>query len=126
MGGQLPDEHNSFGFDSSYLSAELVTEVRSKIASFEMLLFSLCTSSCKSTLCDRNRDNRNKAINIIKLARVKYSFYCLCRKNLPMCSVHSPTNALFYLKKHIKIYIKIRVNIAPTCFGLRSSSGSLH
>ena len=32
----------------------------------------------------------------------------------------------FILKKHIKIYIKIHINIAPTCFGLRSSSGSLH
>ena len=32
----------------------------------------------------------------------------------------------FYFKKHIKIYIKIRINIAPTCFGLRTSSGSLH
>jgi len=42
------------------------------------------------------------------------------------CKVHSLTNALFYLKKHIKIYIKIHINIAPTCFGLRSSSGSWH
>jgi len=32
----------------------------------------------------------------------------------------------FYLKKHIKIYIKMYVNIAPTCFGLRPSSWSLH
>ena len=33
----------------------------------------------------------------------------------------------FYsFKEHIKIYIKIHINIAPTCFGLRSSSGSLH
>ena len=31
----------------------------------------------------------------------------------------------FKFKKHIKIYIKIHINIAPTCFGLRSSSGSL-
>ena len=42
------------------------------------------------------------------------------------CTVHSPTNALFYFKKHIKIYIKIHINIAPTCFGLRPSSGSPH
>jgi len=42
------------------------------------------------------------------------------------CRDHSPTNALFYLKKHVKIYIKIHINIASTCFGLRSSSGSLH
>ena len=32
----------------------------------------------------------------------------------------------FYFKKHIIIYIKIHINIAPTCFGLRPSSGSLH
>ena len=42
------------------------------------------------------------------------------------CRVHSPTNALLYFKKHIKIYVKIHINIAPTCFGLRPSSGSLH
>ena len=42
------------------------------------------------------------------------------------CRVHSPTNALLYFKKHIKISIKIRINIAPTCFGLRPSSGSMH
>ena len=32
----------------------------------------------------------------------------------------------FYFKKRIKIYIKIHINIAPTCFGPRPSSGSLH
>jgi hypothetical protein len=26
----------------------------------------------------------------------------------------------------MKIYIKIHINITPTCFGLRPSSGSLH
>jgi hypothetical protein len=31
----------------------------------------------------------------------------------------------FILKTHY-IYIKIHINIAPTCFGLRPSSGSLH
>jgi len=41
--------------------------------------------------------------------------------------VHSPTNALFIkLEKSFKIYIKIHTNIAPTCFGLRPSSGSLY
>ena len=52
-------------------------------------------------------------------------FYC-CTVHSGICSVYSPTNALFLFLKHIKIYIKIRINIAPTCFGLRSSSGSLH
>ena len=30
------------------------------------------------------------------------------------------------LKKNIKIYIKIHISIALTCFGLRPSSGGLH
>jgi hypothetical protein len=32
----------------------------------------------------------------------------------------------FLFKNHIKIYIKIDINIDPACFGLRPSSGSLH
>ena len=32
----------------------------------------------------------------------------------------------FNLKKHIKIYIKIHINIAPTCFDLPPPSASLH
>ena len=32
----------------------------------------------------------------------------------------------FLLKKNIKIYIKIHINIAPTCLVLRPSSGNLH
>ena len=40
--------------------------------------------------------------------------------------IHSPTNALLLIKKKkIKIYIKMHINIAPTCFVLRPSSGSL-
>ena len=30
------------------------------------------------------------------------------------------------LKTHIEIYIEIHINISPTYFGLRPSSGSLH
>ena len=52
-------------------------------------------------------------------------FYC-CTVHFDISTVHSPTNALFYFEKQIKIYIKIHINIAPTCFGLRPSSGSLH
>jgi len=37
---------------------------------------------------------------------------------------HQQMQSLF--KKHFKIYIKIHINISPTYFGLRSSSGSLH
>jgi len=43
-----------------------------------------------------------------------------------ICKFHSTTNSLFYFKNHITIYIKIHINIAPTCFGLRPSSGGLH
>jgi len=52
-------------------------------------------------------------------------FYC-CTVHFDICTVHSPTNALFYFKEHIKLYIKIHINIAPTCFGLWPSTGSLH
>ena len=38
----------------------------------------------------------------------------------------SLTNKCTFFKNHIKIYIKIHINIAPTCFGLQPSSGSLH
>jgi len=43
-----------------------------------------------------------------------------------LCRLHSPTNAHFYFKEHIKIYIEVHINIAFTCFGFRPSSGSLH
>jgi len=36
------------------------------------------------------------------------------------------THQQMHFFKHIKIYIKIYVNIAPKCFDLRPSSGSLH
>ena len=49
------------------------------------------------------------------------NFYC-CTVHSDIWRVHSPTNALFYFKKHIQIYIKIHINIAPTRFGLRPSS----
>ena len=38
----------------------------------------------------------------------------------------SPTYALLLNLEKFKIYIKRRINIAPTCFGLRPSSGSLY
>jgi len=41
-----------------------------------------------------------------------------------LCRVHSPTKALFYFKKHINIYIKVHINIAPTCFGLDHQQGA--
>jgi hypothetical protein len=39
-------------------------------------------------------------------------------------TVHAPTNARLLNMEEFKIYIKIHINIAPTCFGLRPSSGS--
>ena len=39
--------------------------------------------------------------------------------------VQSPTNALFIKLGKVYIYTKIHIIIAPTCFGLRPSSGSL-
>ena len=62
----------------------------------------------------------------LKYPNVFFFFFKFCTVQFDICTVHSPTNALFYFKKHIKIYIKIYINIAPTCFGLRPSSGSLH
>ena len=63
-------------------------------------------------------NNTHKAKDII--------FFC-CIVHSDICRFHSPTNALLYLKKkHIKICIKIHINITPTYFGLRPSSGSLH
>jgi len=36
--------------------------------------------------------------------------------------VHSPTNAFLLNLEKFKIYIKIHINIAPTCFGLRQGN----
>ena len=54
---------------------------------------------------------------ILKYSLLNDSFFYYCTVHYDICIVHSPTNALFNLK-HIKIYIKIHINIAPTCFGL--------
>ena len=42
------------------------------------------------------------------------------------CRVNHQQMHFYWFKKHIKIYVKIRINIAATCFGLRPSSGRLH
>jgi hypothetical protein len=39
---------------------------------------------------------------------------------------HSPTNALLIKLGRFKLYTIIHMNFAPTCFGLRPSSGSLY
>jgi hypothetical protein len=43
-------------------------------------------------------------------------------------TVHSPKKKIHYLLnlEKFKIYIKIYITVSPTCFGLRSSSGSLY
>ena len=53
------------------------------------------------------------------------NFYCYT-VHFDICKFTHQQINFFYLKKHVKIYIKIQINIAPTCFGLRPSSGSLH
>ena len=39
---------------------------------------------------------------------------------------HLPTDAFYISLTDTKIYIKMYIKIAPTCFDLRPSSGSLH
>jgi hypothetical protein len=70
------------------------------------------------------REDRNVGL------RAKYPlciFFIVAPCILKSITVHSPTHALFikfsFLEK-FKIYIRIHMNIAPTCFGLRPSSGS--
>jgi predicted P-loop ATPase len=41
-------------------------------------------------------------------------------------TIHSPKNALLVNLEEFKIYKKIHINIAPTCFGLQPPSGSLY
>jgi hypothetical protein len=45
-----------------------------------------------------------------------------CTVHSDIYTVHSPTNALLLNLNEFKIYIKIHINIASTCFGLRPSS----
>ena len=53
-------------------------------------------------------------------------FLSLHRSLWNLCIVHSPTNAILLNLEKFKIYIKRHINIAPTCFGLQPSSGSLY
>ena len=107
------------------------------IVSFETLSFA--TSQREALKCKLVASPRTFNVFVRLFARKKWTaertlglfifiylfFYC-CTVHFGICRVHSPTNARFYFKKHIKIYIKIHINIAPTCFGLRPSSGSPH
>ena len=50
--------------------------------------------------------------------KINFFFLSLHRALWNLYIVHSPTNALLLDLEKIKIYIKIHINIAPTCFGL--------
>jgi hypothetical protein len=70
---------------------------------------------------------RNKTWNILCLT-VKCSLFTVhCSLFTVHCSLftHQQMPCLLNLEQ-FKIYIKIYTNIAPTCFGLRRSSGSLY
>ena len=63
----------------------------------------------------------------MKSTKVRYiqHFYC-CTVHLDIINVlHLPTDALYISLINNKISFKTYIKIAPTCFGLRPSSGSL-
>ena len=82
-------------------------------------------TSVSSILNFRYRFRRSGPTSKPLASNMPMSFFYCCTVHFDICRIHSPTNALFNLK-NIKIYIKIHKNIAPICFGLRPSSGSLH
>jgi hypothetical protein len=53
-------------------------------------------------------------------------FFCCCTVHSDVYTVHSPTNALLLNLEKFKIYIKIHINVAPTCLSPRPSSGRLY
>jgi len=54
------------------------------------------------------------------------NFYCCTvHYRIYILFTHQQMNFLLDVEK-FKIFIKIHINIAPTCFGLRPSSGSLY
>ena len=55
-------------------------------------------------------------------------FFYRCTVHLDIIKIfYLPTDALYISAlENIKIYIKTYIKIAPTCFGLRPSSGSLY
>jgi hypothetical protein len=62
--------------------------------------------------------------HVVSSQLTTHNFYC-CTVHSEIHIVHSPTNALFINLERFKIYTRIHTNVAPTCFGLRPSSGSL-
>ena len=65
--------------------------------------------------------------NFISYFDLHYSPYtCIRYIFRDLCIVHSPTNAIILNLKKFKIHIKCHINIPPTCYGLRPSSGSVY
>jgi len=123
-----------FSHESVQQGTQMTTNRKRTILSHENLHFTISwrLEECNETQRKHNVFILDEFINITSVTSINHyyidkepNFYC-CTVHFDICRVYSPTNALFYLKKHIKIYIKIYINIAPTCFGLRPSSGSLH
>ena len=112
------------------------TRCTSHTGSLDSTIFNACASilHCMNILsfkiiCFRLKKIRKKN-NICKLkvfhvrALINNSL-----SNINKCTiyiVHSPTYALLLNLEMFKIYVKRHINIAPTCFGLRPSSGSLY
>jgi len=56
-----------------------------------------------------------------------YHFTNRCTVHLDIIKVfYLPTDAFISVLENIKIHVKIFIKNAPTCFGLRPSTGSLH
>jgi len=64
--------------------------------------------------------------NTEAISQILYAFLSMHRALWNLYIVYSPTNALLLTFKKFKIYIKIPINIAATCCGLRPSSESLY
>ena len=69
--------------------------------------------------------SHTRAVMAARVANYVCQILLLHRALWNLYIVHSPTNALLLNLGKFKIYIKIHIYIAPTCFGLRPSSGSL-
>ena len=62
---------------------------------------------------------------LVESYRFIFNFY-RCTVHYGVYIVHSPTIAPFIKLGEVELYTRIHIIIAPTCFGLRPSSGSLY
>jgi len=77
--------------------------------------------------CNHLRTSSNIYPDKMSQQREKNCFLLIFAPCIPMYVQFTHKQKHFYsFKEHIKIYMKIYINIAPTCFGLRPSSDSLH